>query len=99
MMMTVYVIERDNPDTRPEPEVTFNGAGALQVVREEYEECMRALGTSQEEADAGNGNYGCYFEFDGYEGTALIEEDNGTDRWEWRVTTHVLDTAYLPSKI
>lgn len=51
---------------------------------------MSDCGTSQEEADAGLGCYGCYWEFEdnSFTGTAKIESDYDSDVWSWRVTKH-----------
>ena len=88
--MIVYVVERNNPENTPEPEVFLDGKQAFQIMKDEYAEMMKLLGTTQEEADAGSGNYGCYFISDEEQcvGSALIERDYDVDRWEWRVTTH-----------
>lgn len=86
--MIVYVIERGNPEYRPEPEVMTSGENALRTVREEYEEAMEMLGITQEEADAGFGSYGAYWTFDGCIGSASIVSDYDCDCWEWRVTAH-----------
>ena len=90
--MFVYVIERDNPDTTPEPEVFLDGKQAFQTMKDEYTKMMEALGTTQEKADAGLGWYGCYCVFDEehHVGSASIESDFDVDRWRWRVTAHEL---------
>ena len=86
----IYIIERDNPSYKPEPEVFTDGKIALDKVKKEYEDQMEELGTSQEKADAGYGSCGCYWNFeDGeYCGDALIDQDSDCDRWEWRITEH-----------
>lgn len=35
--MTIYIVERNNPESWEEPEVYVNGKKALDTVREEYE--------------------------------------------------------------
>ena len=93
--LTVYVIERDNPQTRPEPEVLTDGKKALEMVRAEFEAQMRELGTSLDNSDIGADCYGCYWEFaeEQYIGTALIDSDYDGDRWEWRITSHEFCTV------
>lgn len=88
--MLVYVIEYDNPHSRPFPDVVLDGEAALRKVKAEYEAQMEELGTNQEKADAGYGEYGCYWRFEEgcIEGSALIAADEDADRWEWRITSH-----------
>lgn len=89
--MTIYIIERDNPKTRPEPEVLLNGSEAVTKVRTEYEETITGdLELNLEEAEEGNEDYGCYWQIDeeSCEGTVLIDADWDGDRWEWRITKH-----------
>lgn len=91
--MNIYIIERTNPYNNPEPEVVRDGNLARKIVREEYEAQMAECGITQEEADAGLGFYGCYWEFKnnsfaGFVGIAKIESDYDSDVWNWRVTKH-----------
>lgn len=88
--MKIYIVERDNPKYRPEPEVFVDGNKAISTVKEEYVNQMEELGTSQEKADAGYGSCGCYWNFTGGDfcGDALIDRDCDGDRWEWRITEH-----------
>ena len=51
--MKIYIVERDNPSYKPEPEVFTDGSKALETVKREYEDQMKELRTSQEKADAG----------------------------------------------
>jgi len=90
--MKIYIIERDNPQYRPEPEVFLDGNRAVSMVKEEYNNQMKELETSQEKADAGYGGYGCYWNFEETDfcGDALIDSDCDGDRWEWRITEHEL---------
>lgn len=90
--MEIYVIERDTPSYRPEPEVLLDGNKALQIVRKEYENQMKELGATQEESDAGYGYFGCYwYFFDGcMEGSATIDSDYDGDQWSWRITKHIV---------
>lgn len=90
--MKIYIIERDEPKYKPDPEILFNGMDAINKVRKEYDSLMKELNTSQEKSDAGHGFYGCYWNFvgDGYCGDALIEEECGDERWEWRITEHII---------
>lgn len=93
--MKIYVVERDNPEYRPEPEVFPDGCKALTAVRKEYSEQMTELKVTQEESDAGYGSCGCYWNFtDGdFCGDALIDRECDGDRWEWRITEHELEVA------
>lgn len=88
--MKIYIIERDNPSYKPEPEVFTDGKKALDTVKREYKDQMEELGTNQETVDNGFGNYGCYWNFDdsGFTGDCLIDSDYCGDRWEWRITEH-----------
>ncbi len=89
-IMKIYVIERDTPRFKPEPEVLLDGNKAVKIVKEEYINQMEELGTSQEKADAGYGFCGCYWNFAEDErcGDALIDSDCDSDCWEWRITEH-----------
>ena len=89
-VMIIYIIERNNPYNTPEPEVVRDGNLARKIVREEYEAQMAECGTTQEDADAGLGLYGCYWGFDNssFTGEAGIEYDLGVDTWSWRITKH-----------
>ncbi len=91
--MKIYIVERDNPSYRPEPEVFTDENKALKTVRIEYNDQMKELGTSQEESDAGYGNCGCYWNFDDNSciGDCLIDRDCDGDRWEWRITEHEIE--------
>ena len=88
--MTIYILERDNPYCRPEPEVFLDGENAFKIAKGEFEEQMLVLGTCLEETESGEGRYGCYWEFDGNTGSALIDSDYDGDRWEWRITEHTI---------
>lgn len=88
--MKIYIVERDNPKYKPEPEVFLDGKKAVNTVKEEYEKQMNELDTTQEKANAGYGPCECCWNFeDGeYCGDALIDMDCDGDRWEWRITEH-----------
>lgn len=88
--MKIYIVERDNPSYKSEPEVLTDGKKAFEKVETEYNAQMKEFGTSQEKADAGYGSCGCYWNFEEgkYCGDALIEQDYDGDRWEWRITEH-----------
>lgn len=90
--MKIYIVERNNPQEWIEPEVYLDGTAALEDVRKEYQEQMKELGTSQEKADAGFGSCGCYWIFneDSCCGSCLIDRDIDGDRWEWRITEHLI---------
>lgn len=92
---TIYILERDNPEYTPEPEVYTNSETVKSMVRKEYEAQMSELGTTQEKADAGNGLYRCYWNFSEEKndsvGDALIDGDGGINQWKWRVTTHEIE--------
>ena len=89
--MKIYIIERDNPYNRPEPQVIINGEEAIFIVKKEYSDQMKELKTSQEIADSGKGAYGCYWNFDdSFVGDCLIDSNYDSDRWEWRITEHII---------
>ena len=91
--MKIYIVERNNPYEWQEPEVFKDGSIAVEVVREEYERCKYNLGIEDDDADNGYGagwaeweiDEGCY-----YGGEALIDRDIDGDRWQWRITEHVI---------
>lgn len=91
--MKLYIVERDNPKHKPEPEIFFDGNKAVKTIKEEYIMQLENLGTSQEKADAGYGSCGCYWNFEEGEccGDALIDLDCDGDRWEWRITEHEVE--------
>lgn len=91
--MKIYIIERDNPEQKPEPEICLDGNLAKETVRKEYLAEMKDHSTSQEKADAGYGAYGCYWNFEPEDhcGDALISSDYDADRWEWRITCHEIN--------
>lgn len=90
--MTIYIIERDNPYNRPEPEVVLYGNEAFRIVEKEYENQLEELEITQEQIDEGKGCYGCYWEFenDDFVGSASIDSDYDGDSWSWRITEHVI---------
>lgn len=90
--MKIYIVERDNPQCWEEPEVYVDGKQAVADIKKEYEEQMEELGTSQEIADDGYGGYGCYWMIDeeNYCGSCLISCDYDSDRWNWRITEHLI---------
>ncbi len=91
--MKIYIVERDNPSYKSEPEVFTDGNKALEAVKIEYNDKMKEFGTSQEESDAGYGNCCCYWNFDGDSciGDCMIDCDCAVDRWEWRITEHNIE--------
>lgn len=91
--MKIYIIERDNPTYKPEPQVYTDGKIALKIVEKEYKNKMKDFKTNQEKANAGYGSCGCYWNFieGGFCGDALIDRDSDGDRWEWRITEHELE--------
>lgn len=88
--MKIYIVERDNPKYKPEPQVFLDGNKAVNTVKEEYIKQMEEFETFQEKSDAGYGPCGCYWNFikGEYCGDALIDLDCDDDRWEWRITEH-----------
>ena len=93
--MKIYVVERNNPECWEEPQVYTDGKKAIADIRKEYEEMMEKLGTSQEIADAGDGEYGCDWMIDEehFCGDCQIEADWDSDRWQWRITKHEIQKA------
>ena len=91
---TVFVIERDNPDCRPEPEVHTDGKLALKIVQEEYDETLKSLGVVNDDSDEeGSHFYGEWnFSDESKTGDALISSEIDSDRWEWRITSHTINT-------
>lgn len=90
--MKIYIVERNNPEEWVEPEVFYYGNEAVAEVKKEYEAQMKELGTNQEKADAGFGCCGCYWMVDekNYCGDCLIDRDSDGDRWQWRITEHLI---------
>lgn len=89
--MEIYVIERDNPNYRPEPEVMLDGNAALEIVKKEYKDQMNELDITWDMVYEDKCGYDCYWEFEygSIEGTASIDDRDG-DKWEWRITKHVI---------
>lgn len=87
--MTIYIIERDNPVTKPEPEVMLDGKEAEAKVRKEYEGLLEELDIDLKDAENNtDARYGCYWQIEECTGTVLIDSDYDIDRWEWRITKH-----------
>lgn len=82
--VTIFVLERNNPENTPEPEVFTDGKEALRIVKEEYQEVMK-----EQEKVPGNFDYTWMFENDGV-GSAEIESYYSPDCWQWRITEHVV---------
>lgn len=90
--MMIYVLERDNSEYRPEPQVFTNGQVALKTVKKEFSKEMKEYGLSQE--DIGTSDpFECLWYFSenaekesDFCGDALINCDG--DRFEWRITKH-----------
>lgn len=91
--MKIYIVERDTPSCKPEPEVFIEGNIALETVRTEYNTQMKELGITQEKSDARYDSRGCFWNFDNdsYIGDCLIDRDIVGDRWEWRITEHEVE--------
>lgn len=90
--ITVFVIERDNPEYRPEPEVVLDGKKALETVEREFEEQCKDLGI---DIESGNDNAGAIeagwnFLPEGCTGDAYVDDIPGGNRWEWRITEHLI---------
>lgn len=97
--MTIYILERDNPYEKPEPEVSTEKDTLLSVMRTEYEKQMKALGTTQKQADERIGPW-CSIEEDPKTGigSALIDRCNDGDRWEWRITSQTINMSGKPKE-
>lgn len=89
--MKIYIIERDNPKYKPNPEVFFDGNKAVNTVKEEYIKQMDEPETSREKQMLYS-SCGYYWNFEEGEccGDALIDQDNG-ERWEWKITEHEVE--------
>lgn len=83
--VTIFVLERNNPETTPEPEVFTDGKEALRIVNEEYQEVIK-----EQEKATGNFEYTWMFEND-VVGSAEIESYYSPDCWQWRITEHVVE--------
>lgn len=85
--MTIHVLERSNPDFRPEPEVFVDGREAVKTMRKEYTQTMEELGIMQGDESS----YECYSSLEGgHCGECSIADRDSSDRWEWRITEHIL---------
>lgn len=96
--MTIYILERDNPYEKPEPEVSTEKDTLLSVMRTEYENQMKELGVTQQQADK-RGPY-CSIEEDPRTGigSALIDRGSDGDRWEWRITSQTINMPEKPKE-
>lgn len=88
--ITIYVLERDNPDTRPEPEVSTDGAALLAKVEAEWRETLTDIEYKPDDPYVET-----YWNFeeldpDDHCGDALIDRRTYSDRYEWRITKHEL---------
>lgn len=90
--MIIYIVERDNSDYRPEPQVFTDGQAALDIVKKEFSKMMEDLELSQEDIGTCD-TFECLWYFsDNAEkecdfcGDALINYEG--DRSEWRITKH-----------
>lgn len=90
--MKIYIVERNDPYEWQEPEVFEDGNAAVEVVRKEYEGCKYNLGIEDDDPDNGYGTGWAEWEIDEgcYYGEALIDRDIDGDRWQWRITDHVI---------
>lgn len=86
--MTIYIVERNNPESWEEPEVYVNGKKALDTVREEYESQKEELGIEDENDGYGAGWCEWNISECDYCGDAVIDRDIDGDRWQWRITQH-----------
>lgn len=93
--MKIYIVERNSPYEWVEPQVYLDGKAAVADVRREYEAQLEELGTSQQEAESGLGSCGCYWMIfeDICCGDCLIDRETDGDQWQWRITSHVIETA------
>ena len=87
--MTIYIIERDNPKNKPEPQIFIHGYDAEFKVEAEYKEILEELGIDLDDAKHDMDDlYHCYWGIENHVGTVLIAADWDVDRWEWRITAH-----------
>lgn len=90
--MRIYIVERNNPQCWEEPEVYLDGNEAIVDIRKEYEAQMEELGIDKDAPDNGYGIAWCEWMIDeeNHCGSCLIDRDIDGDRWEWRITEHLI---------
>lgn len=96
--MKIYILERDNFEERPNPQVFINGYEALETVRKEFKSKLANLGISDEfaeyEIDEENGYSYCWFiDNSSHCGDCMISDVHGSDEWSWRITEHDIPNA------
>lgn len=85
--VTIYVIERDNPNTRPEPEIVTDRHRAFEIVEKEFHDAIVYVGDK---------NCETYWNLDEKSGVGdiLVEDrSRNCERYEWRVTEHEIRLA------
>lgn len=90
--MKIYIVERNNPWCWEEPEVYLDGNKAVADIRKEYEAQMEELGIEKDDPDDGYGIawYEWLIDEENYCGDCLIDRDSDGDRWQWRITEHLI---------
>lgn len=87
--MTIYIVERINPECFEEPQVFLNGREAVMTIRKEYEEEKEFLEIDSVSLED---EYDYEWDYDidenNFCGGCYIEEVDGDDRWQWRLTSH-----------
>lgn len=90
--MKIYIVERNNPQCWEEPEVYLDGKEAIADIKKEYEAQMKELGIEKDDPENGYGAAWCTWMIDEERccGDCLIDRDIDGDRWQWRVTEHLI---------
>lgn len=93
--MKIYILESDNPLTRPNPIVFTDIRSASLAMQDEFEETKSDLGITAEDVEQGTGGYGVYINLNETTGCGniLITDDYSADRWAWRLTEHEISNT------
>ena len=90
--LTLYVIERSNPDCNPDPEVVLDGKQAFYKVQKEYEDQCAEFGIrfngNEDDPESACVEIDFDLSFEDHTGKAYVDNAPAGDRWEWRVTKH-----------
>ena len=87
--MKIYIMERDNPQTRQDPEIFYSMEEAAKTVEDEVEQAMKDLNITEEDLDKQYGYYEVRYANDVLCSASLVDEWSG-ERYDWRITEHII---------
>jgi hypothetical protein len=87
--MKIYIVERDYPQCRPEPEVFESSNYAKLVVNKEYEDTLVELGITLKDIENCNGHWVVYRnDWSESRCEIAIIDSWSFERYAWRITEH-----------